>query len=96
MSIARQFGLMGNTPKKAADKPTTAKEEEQQVQKERPSLGFVSDSSPTVEVELKGEMKAWGVRIDKAVLDLVRRNSKNQTREAEEMILMYASKMGWK
>lgn len=51
--------------------------------------------APALKVDLTGERKVWGVRIDKAVLDLVKRNSKNQTQDAEDMVLLYAAKKGW-
>jgi len=47
-------------------------------------------------IEMAGEKKAWGVRIDSALHDLIRRNSKNQTADAEEMILEYVKRKGWK
>ena len=48
-----------------------------------------------VHVERTGDKKAWGPRIDTAILDLVKRNSKNQTQDAEEMILLFAAMKGW-
>ena len=51
--------------------------------------------APVVKVDLVGKPKQWGVRIDEAIHELVKRNSKNQTEDAEKMILLYAAKMGW-
>lgn len=56
---------------------------------------FALEPPTPVAVERTGEKKAWGPRIDTAILDLVKRNSKNQTADAEEMILIYATMNGW-
>ncbi len=43
-----------------------------------------------------GKAKAWGVRLDASLLELIRRNSHNQTFDAEAMVELYASLKGWK
>lgn len=46
-------------------------------------------------IERKGKAKQWGVRLDEAYFDLVKRNSRNHGKDAEAMIEIYASIKGW-
>lgn len=110
MALSHQFGkaslksasemaseLSGKTP----DKKSVERREV--ISPKAGSLQFIEKENvdngtfaPSVSVELTGEVKQWGVRIDKALLDLVKRNSKRQKEDAEDMILLYAAKKGWK
>lgn len=65
------------------------------VEKALSAIDLVEAEKSARKVSRHGKTKQWGVRLDEAVLDLVKRNSKNHTQDAEAMIELYASLRGW-